>query len=334
MEVMKTLDSNAWKWLAEKPPTQWSKSHFKTHIKCDMLQNNLCESFNNSIKTVRDKPIITMLEMIRCLLMKRIQWRRDKMSSWPHQICKNIFDHVQQKKLEACNCTVQWSGGPKYQVDAGRGEQYVVDLDNHTCSCRKWDLSGIPCAHGIAAIHYKGGKAVEDYVHSYYSKDSYMALYNNLIMPINGSQLWEKTNQTAIKPPAYTRQPGRPRKVRIKGAEERIDKTEKKWLGRQGMQMTCSICGSTGHNITTHHRNLPQKEKPILRGKGRPRKISKQDPAIVADEAKAGARVRRKNAYVRAKDAAAAKKAALNASQPNAAETAGIGLRASKRQRT
>ncbi|VVA41792.1 PREDICTED: LOC18777017 isoform, partial [Prunus dulcis] len=47
MKVIKALDSNAWEWLAEKPPTQWSKSHFKTHIKCDMLQNNLCESFNN-----------------------------------------------------------------------------------------------------------------------------------------------------------------------------------------------------------------------------------------------------------------------------------------------
>ncbi|CAL8084610.1 unnamed protein product [Prunus armeniaca] len=188
--------------------------------------------------------------MIKFLLMRRIQWRRDKMSSWPLQICKNIFDHVQQKKLEACNCTVQWSGGPKYQVDAGRGDQYMVDLDNYTCSCRKWDLLGIPCANRIAVIHYKGGKALDDYVNSYYSKDSYMALYNNLIIPINGSQLWEKTNQTAIKPPAYTRQLGRPRK----------------------------------------------------------------------DEAKA--RVRRKLAYARAKAAAIAKKAALNASQPNAVEIA------------
>ncbi|BBG98530.1 hypothetical protein Prudu_007951 [Prunus dulcis] len=215
----------------------------------------------------------------------------------------------------------QWSGGPKYQVDVGRGDQYV-------------DLSSIPCAHGIAAIHYKGGKALEDYVNSYYNKDSYMTLYNNLIMPINGSQLWEKTNQTTIKPPAYTRQPGRPRNVRIKGAEERIDKIGKKWLGRQGMQMRCSICGSTGHNKTTHHQNLPQKEKPLLRGKGRPRKIHNQDPAVAADEAKAATRVRRKLAYARAKAVAAANKAALNASQPNVAETVGIGLRASKRQRT
>ncbi|XP_020424537.1 uncharacterized protein LOC109950377 [Prunus persica] len=263
-----------------------------------------------------------MLEMIRCLLMRRIQWKRDKMSSWPHQICKNIFDHVQQKKLEACNCTVQRSGGPKYQVDAGRGDQYVVDLDNHTCSCRKWDLSGILWVHGIVAIHYKDGEAVEDYVHSYYNKDSYTALYNNLIMPINGSHLWEKTNQTAINPPAYIRQPRRPRKVRIKGAEERTNKTWEKWLVRQGKQMRCSICGSTGHNKITYHQNLSQKEKPLSRGKGRPRKIPNEDLAVAADEAKAAARVRRKLAYARAKAAATAKKAALNASQPNAAETA------------
>ncbi|KAI5338863.1 hypothetical protein L3X38_018135 [Prunus dulcis] len=221
----------------------------------------------------------------------------------------------------------------------GAFEDIVPNAETRFCVKHLWDnfnktYKGIPCAHGIATIHYKGGKTVEDCVHSYYSKDSYIALYNNLIMPINGSQLWEKTNRTTIKPPAYTRQLGRPRKVRIKGAEDRIDKTGKKWLGRQGMQIRCSICGSTGHNKITHHRNLPQKEKPLSRGKGRPRKISNQDPAVAADEAKVATRVRKKLAYARAKAATTAKKAALNASQPNAGETAGIGLRASKRQRT
>ncbi|CAL8133573.1 unnamed protein product [Prunus armeniaca] len=41
IEVMKTLNSNAWEWLAKKPPTQWFKSHFRTLIKYAMLQNNL-----------------------------------------------------------------------------------------------------------------------------------------------------------------------------------------------------------------------------------------------------------------------------------------------------
>ncbi|PQQ02488.1 uncharacterized protein Pyn_24659 [Prunus yedoensis var. nudiflora] len=72
--------------------------------------------------------------------------------------------------------------------------------------------------------------------------------------------------------------------------------------------MRCTVCGPTGHNKTSHHRNLPPKEKPLSRGRGRPRKIHHQDPAVTADEAKAAARVRRMHSYARAKAAAAAKK--------------------------
>ncbi|PQQ18986.1 uncharacterized protein Pyn_27328 [Prunus yedoensis var. nudiflora] len=98
------------------------------------------------------------------------------------------------------------------------------------------------------------------------------------------------------------------------------------------MQMRCSVCGSTSHNKTTHHRNLPPKDK--SRGRGRPINIPNQDPTIAAEEAKVVARAGRKLAYGRAKAAAVAKKDALNASQPNATDIAGIGLGASKRQRT
>ncbi|PQP92566.1 hypothetical protein Pyn_29344 [Prunus yedoensis var. nudiflora] len=54
--------------------------------------------------------------------------------------------------------------------------------------------------------------------------------------------------------------------------------------------------------------HLPQKEKPPSRGKGRPRKIHNQDPAVASDEAKVATTARRKLAYVRAKVAAVAKK--------------------------
>ncbi|PQQ02240.1 uncharacterized protein Pyn_35308 [Prunus yedoensis var. nudiflora] len=74
------------------------------------------------------------------------------------------------------------------------------------------------------------------------------------------------------------------------------------------MPIRCNICGSTSHNKSTHHMHLPQKEKPPSRGKGRPRKIHNQDPAVASDEAKAATRVRRKLAYVRVKAAATAKR--------------------------
>ncbi|KAL0345441.1 UNVERIFIED_CONTAM: hypothetical protein Sradi_4375400, partial [Sesamum radiatum] len=45
-------------WLKKINPQHWARSHFPIHSKCDILVNNLCESFNNYIIEARDKPII------------------------------------------------------------------------------------------------------------------------------------------------------------------------------------------------------------------------------------------------------------------------------------
>lgn len=29
---------------------------------------------------------------------------------------------------------------------------YKVDMDKRICTCGKWDMTGIPCLHGIGAI--------------------------------------------------------------------------------------------------------------------------------------------------------------------------------------
>lgn len=41
MEKMHELDAEAAAWLNEKSPTEWSKSHFSTGAKCDILLNNV-----------------------------------------------------------------------------------------------------------------------------------------------------------------------------------------------------------------------------------------------------------------------------------------------------
>ncbi|RXH84609.1 hypothetical protein DVH24_032893 [Malus domestica] len=43
----------------------------------------------------------------------------------------------------------------------------------HTCKCRRWDLTGIPCAHGIAAIYRKEDDPYKC-VHSCYKKAAYL----------------------------------------------------------------------------------------------------------------------------------------------------------------
>lgn len=46
------------------PTNTWCKHAFKIYSKCDVLMNNIFESFNATILGARDKPILTMCEWI------------------------------------------------------------------------------------------------------------------------------------------------------------------------------------------------------------------------------------------------------------------------------
>ncbi|XP_077251779.1 uncharacterized protein LOC143891003 [Tasmannia lanceolata] len=76
MTEMEKLDKQAHAYLKKINPTLWSRSAFNPRQKCNLLVNNLSETFNAFILPARDKPILTMLETIRRLLMGRFQKQR------------------------------------------------------------------------------------------------------------------------------------------------------------------------------------------------------------------------------------------------------------------
>ena len=90
MAKLKELSKAAYKWLQDKLPFHWSRSHFTTHPKCDMLLNNHSEAFNRFILDAREKPILTMLELIRSKLMNQIMNKRNKMMKFKEDICPKI----------------------------------------------------------------------------------------------------------------------------------------------------------------------------------------------------------------------------------------------------
>ncbi|XP_068319782.1 uncharacterized protein [Pyrus communis] len=219
MEELKLLNEDAYDWLMKRPANHWSRSHFQTQTKCEMLLNNLCESFNAVIVKAKSKPIVTMLQIIYTMLMRKIQMRKDIMVRQPGDLCPKIKKKLEDAKMESGRCITQWSVGTKFQVDAKGGDQYVVDLTKLTCSCRRYDLTGIPCNHTIATINYKREK-LEDYVDICYSKVMYLEIYGHLIQHMNGMSMWEVTENPPIQPSLYTRQPGRPKKKINKEAAE------------------------------------------------------------------------------------------------------------------
>ncbi|KAL0367442.1 UNVERIFIED_CONTAM: hypothetical protein Sradi_3634300 [Sesamum radiatum] len=62
MKELQDLDATEFEWFVDKPPQEWSRSDFTTDVKCDMLLNNYCETFNVMIIDAQEKPILTMLE--------------------------------------------------------------------------------------------------------------------------------------------------------------------------------------------------------------------------------------------------------------------------------
>ena len=134
MEMMRKVNVNAYGHLMGIDCSHWSRHAFSTWPKCDMLLNNLCESFDSKIVDARDKSILTMCKMIRRYLMKRIPRNRDIMLKKSDPICLKIQDKLEVNKEATRDRTSTWSGRLKFEVHC-KGKQFVVDLEKHTCAC-------------------------------------------------------------------------------------------------------------------------------------------------------------------------------------------------------
>lgn len=86
-----------------------------------------------------------------------------------------IFNVFMTRALQySGGCVVTWSGGAKYSVICSEGgHEPVVDLFLRTCTCRKWDLTGIPCYHACACITFKNDPW-DIHVRDCYKKEMYM----------------------------------------------------------------------------------------------------------------------------------------------------------------
>ncbi|KAK6779816.1 hypothetical protein RDI58_022000 [Solanum bulbocastanum] len=126
------LDPEAAIWLRDKSPSEWSKSHFCEDVKCDTLVNNICECFNSMILDARDKPIITLLEKIRYMLMTRMQTNRDKSAKWSSDdICPRIKNVLCKSQAAAAEYIPRKSNEWNYElIGASITDIWVVDLLN------------------------------------------------------------------------------------------------------------------------------------------------------------------------------------------------------------
>ncbi|KAL0898690.1 hypothetical protein Bca101_082651 [Brassica carinata] len=197
-----------------------------------------------------------MLETIRRQAMLRIAKRNKKSQRRQKKITKYVTDMLESEKEDADKCITTPCTHGVFDVRLGSGS-YDVNTTRRTCTCGKWQITGIPCEHAYGAMIDVGLDA-EDYVSDFFSTHIWQMTYSDSIRTVRGPRFWMKKGKykLVVEPPEPSL-PGRKKKnkkksyPRIKGKHESPKKKRKKQeesLGRRGRIMHCSKCGEADHN--------------------------------------------------------------------------------------
>lgn len=165
--------------------------------------------------------------------------------------CPKILKKLEKSKQLSWSCKTTWSGGDKYQV-VGTDGQFIIDKKERSCTCRRWQLTGIPCCHAYSTLYYNKNKP-EDFLDDCYKKSTFLATYRNLLNPTEDRNCWPKSNQPPMIPPEpANKNRGRKPLMRRKEADEDTTSFTNGKVSRKGITKKCSICGTSGHNKRYH----------------------------------------------------------------------------------
>ena len=133
------------------------------------------------------------ISMIKCLALNQLK-----------MIPKNVKNHS--------NCA---SGITSSTI----GQNSAVNSDTHEWTYRKWMLTRVPCCHAFSVMKFVNVDPV-NFISFWYKKETYVEVYHSVIYPLNGVQVWERTEMPDVVPPPTKNMSGRPKKkIRLESWE-------------------------------------------------------------------------------------------------------------------
>ncbi|CAI9289777.1 unnamed protein product [Lactuca saligna] len=162
IDDIKEVNPNAYEHLTARDPHTWCRVFFRTDIAC----STIC-------------------------------YKRHK--KWESVVCPVAIKKMNRLGEDLRNLNVNPSGPSIFEARNGL-EGYVINLQSKVCSCRLWDISGIPCVHAQCAILFTGQDHVQ-FISEWFNVDRFKAIYANNILPVNGRNLWPRTSYIKPLPP-------------------------------------------------------------------------------------------------------------------------------------
>ncbi|XP_061367241.1 uncharacterized protein LOC133310340 isoform X2 [Gastrolobium bilobum] len=238
MESIKKISLEAYNWIIQSEPQHWANSFFQG-TRYNHMTSNFGELFYSWASQADELPITQMVDVIRGKIMELIVARRAESDQWLSRLTPSMEEKLKRENQKTHSLQVLLSGSSTYEVRGDTTE--VVDIDCWECSCKVWQLTGVPCCHAIAVI-VGIGRSVYDYCSRYVTTESYRLTYSEFVQPIpNLDVSASKDSQfvVTVTPPPTRRPPGRP--------------TTKRYVSQDIVkrQLRCSQCKGLGHNKST-----------------------------------------------------------------------------------
>nr|GEW90342.1 hypothetical protein [Tanacetum cinerariifolium] len=123
-----------------------------------------------------------------------------------------------------CERQEKYKDRPLDELGDDRRKIQTVELCNGTCTCRKWQVSGLPCGHVLAICRVIGLTYCHHLAKGWFMRSSLKGTYQELVYHMGEVSSWRIPNYLpVVKPPHMAKQPsGRPKcmkRIRSQGEE-------------------------------------------------------------------------------------------------------------------
>lgn len=231
-------------WLRVFPPSLWAVSYFEG-IRYGHFALGITELLYNWALEGHELPIVQMMEHIREQLTVWFHERRNIGMSLGSVLVPSAEKIVSEAMADSRCYQVLRANKVEFEIVSSERTN-IVDIQSRCCSCRRWQIYGIPCAHAAAAL-LSCGEDVRLYAQECFSIRKYCEAYSQAIHPIPDRSMWKELvdgtegggkTDIIIRPPKTRRPPGRPKKKVL-----RLES-----LKRPKRVVQCGRCHLLGHS--------------------------------------------------------------------------------------
>lgn len=232
-------------WFQQYPPELWAVAYFEG-VRYGHFTLNVTELLYNWALECHELPVVQMMEHIRRQLVTWFE-ERCNIGMRLHSVLVPSAEKKIAEAIADAHCyQVLRANEVEFEI-VSTERTNIVDIRTRVCSCRRWQLYGIPCAHAAAAL-ISCGQNAHLFTDRCFTVASYREAYSQTIYPIPDKSQWSEPGEgeaegggakvDIVIPPRTRRPPGRPKK--------KILRVEN--LKRPRRVVQCGRCHMLGHS--------------------------------------------------------------------------------------